>query len=49
MERPARDAAKKCCVKIENNAKRDGGHQSSGKEGLVPAVFVWGEKKKETF
>jgi hypothetical protein len=22
---------------------------SSGKEGPEPAVFVWGEKKKETF
>jgi hypothetical protein len=29
--------------------KETAGTSSSGKEGLVPAVFVWGEKKKETF
>lgn len=46
MERPVRDAAKKCCVKIENNAKRDGGHQFLRKGGGQGLPSLYGEKRR---
>lgn len=49
VEHPVRDAAKKCCVKIENNAKRDGGHQFLRKGGAGACRLCMGRKEEGTF